>query len=110
MNEQRLDTGETEAGETHLVALEHAGGGVVEARLERQAAGPPRMPVVVRVGRARVHAPDLGRYHEAVARLGAQHVAEAQLALAVAVPGRGVEVADAGGGRRFERGGRLGLG
>src|SRR5215831_7602769 len=96
VNEQRLDAVETEPGETHLVALEHAGGGVVEARLERQTADPARMPIVVRVGRARVHTPDLGRYHEAVARLHAQHVAEAQLALAVAVPRRGVEVTDAG--------------
>src|SRR5262249_48195687 len=110
VNEQGLDAVEPEPGKAHLITLADAGGGVGEAWLERQAADPAGMLVAVGIGRADVHASDLGRDHEALARLGAQHMAEAQLALAVAVPGRGVEVADAGRMRGFECGGRLSLG
>ena len=97
MDQQRLDAVEPEAGEAHLIALEYAVARVVETRLERQTAGPTRVTVGVRIGWAHMHASDFGREHETVARLGAQHVPKAQLALAVAIPGRGIEIADPGG-------------
>ena len=85
--------------------------GVVEHRCEA------RQAVLAEVGRrllARLHgvqdAADLGRQHEVVARLVAQRRAHAQLAAAVAVERRGVEVAHAtlvgGIGQRH----RLGVG
>ena len=107
VDQKCIDPVEAQPRETVLVALEHTVARVVEARLEWQPSDPARMRVFVRVRRAQVNASDLGGEHEAVTRLGSQHAAEAQLALAVAVPGRGVEIADARGVRGFER--RFGL-
>ena len=65
------------------------------------------MTVGGRILRAKIDATDFGGQHETVARLGAQHASEAQLALAIAIPGRRVEIAYAPGMGGFER--RLGL-
>ena len=67
------------------------------------------MLIGVGLARSPVHAADLGGEHETVPRLAAQHMPEAQLAFAVAVPGRGVEVADARGMRRLDGGAGLGF-
>ena len=68
------------------------------------------MLVGVGFGRPPMHAANFGGDHEAVARLVAQHMTKAQLALAVAVPGRGVEIADAGGMCGLDGGAGLRLG
>src|SRR5215470_13003284 len=67
------------------------------------------MPVVVGVGRALMNTADLGRNYEAVARFGAQYMAQAQLALAVTIPGRGIEVANPRRMRCLDGGRRLWL-
>ena len=83
-------------------------GAVVEARLEGQAAGPQ---VGGRVGPVeRLHpAPDLGRQDEAFAPADRARPVRRELAAAVAVEGRRIEVVDAGVERGGEGGGRLGL-
>src|SRR5262249_34021085 len=68
------------------------------------------MLVVVGVGRALVNTANFGRDYEAVARLGAQYMAQAQLALSVTIPGRGIEVADPRRMRCLDGGRRLCLG
>src|SRR5690606_33891787 len=57
-----------------------------------------------------INAADRRRDHKARTRLRAQHTAEAQLALAITVPGGRVEIAYAARVRGIERGFRLWLG
>ena len=103
VDQQRIDRGQAESRQAVLIGAQHAVAAVVEAQIERQAAGPARLGEGRGIGRPAVDAADLGAQHEAVARLGAEHAADPMLALAVAVPGRGVEIADAGGIGRLDR-------
>jgi hypothetical protein len=111
VHQQHVDPRDAEAEEGLLQAAHHAVVGVVVGRQEAGQAVRPRVGERHLALPRHVHeAADLRREHVLVARLVAQHRAEAQLAAAVAVEGRGVEEAHAAvpGGLQQRR--RLGFG
>ncbi len=94
MDQRDIDPRHAEPQQRLLEGSQRAIAAIVEGRLERQAARAPAFDRLALAER-RHPAPDLGGEDEAVARLAAQRVAIEQLAAAVAVVGRGVEVAKA---------------
>ena len=102
-----VDAGQAQALQAVLDGAAHAIRGVVVIDPERQAGDEGAMLPALR-GIGTEQPADLGGEHELIARLVAQHLAEAVLRNAGPVFRRGVEVADAGIPGRFQR--RHGIG
>ena len=94
VDQHHVDARHAEPQQGLLDGAQRAIAAVVEGRLERQPARPPARHRLAR-GERRHPAADLGGEHEAVARPAPERVAVEQLAAAVAVVGRRIEVARA---------------
>jgi len=109
VDDQEIDAVHAEALQAVLVGAHDAIVAVVEDMVEMQPARPESGVEALGMTRGLEDAPDLGRQDELAARLAVEKAADAMLALAAAVPGRRVVVADAGvpGGLQRRLGVRL---
>ena len=107
VNEERVDHRDAHALDAVFIGPHHAVAGVVEADLDGQGSVGHRSGEGGRIGGPVQGASDLGGEGVGVAGLGAQDGSEAKLALAPAVPRRGVVEGDARGPGGLQGGGRL---
>ena len=95
VDQQHVDAVDAEALQAVLERAHHAVVAVVQDRLEFEAAAPFAARERPGLQRAAQRAADLAGNDELVARLAIERAADPMFGLALAVPGRGVEIADA---------------
>ena len=109
VDQQQIDARQAEALQAVLEAAHDPIVAVVEAMLEFQSAAPEAVLEVLRIVEGAEQSADLGRQHVVGARAAIQRTTEAMLALATAIPRRGVVIADAGIPRRLQGGAGVGI-
>jgi hypothetical protein len=102
MDQEHVDPVDAQPLQAVLERAHHAVIAVVEHRIELQAAEPFSLRERPRLQRTAQQPADLARYRELVARTAIERAPDPMLGLTLAIPGRGVEVANAAVPRRAQ--------